>query len=451
MHAAPPVRPLSDILLDLGPRPEKKARQIAQQQAAQQWQMDRGPLYKSTPVLNNDPNKVVQEVIFEGFFTPRSASTQLAIFSDDGCEVSVDGQMILTNYGKGQHLPDLNQSFHVLTKFKPVVGKTYTIRVRYSNTIFLGPQDIDGATLFAYQGGGATPVAHIIADVNHDGVIDGKDANVDLREKQGTVVIRDEDKVYEDAKEPARRREVRVGITEGKGKKVTVVRGSTTKGLETNLKLFDAEKKGKELAFNKDNELEVDPMAGDNGQGNVTVWLQGGPQPSSKLADCFLQVKVKGQAVNETLAATVLWVELTGTNTGTVPGKVSPDDIKKGVVDPLYDGYATVTRFLGHENLGVQRAGADADQRQTDDNWNGNVIFPGQVLPGDDRLDSRVKTPFFGTKISTGFFNKFSKVAGAAAPASEGFVQFGFIFRRIRDRKIYTDGSSNDRKLWMKG
>jgi hypothetical protein len=51
--AAPPDRPLREILLDLEDASIGLARQIAEQQARQQWQIDRGPLYKSSPPVQN--------------------------------------------------------------------------------------------------------------------------------------------------------------------------------------------------------------------------------------------------------------------------------------------------------------------------------------------------------------------------------------------------------------
>lgn len=355
------VRPLSDILLDLKGRSEGQAKRIARDQAEQQWKMDMGPVFKSTPPINNDPKKVVQEVIFEGFFTPRSASTQLAIFSDDGCEVTIDGQPVLTNFAKGQHLPTLAQSFHVLSKYQAIAGKECLIRVRYSNTIFLGPQDIDGCTLFAYQGGGATPAAHIETDVNRDGKIDEKDTR-DLKEKVGTIVIRDHDKVYgDDAKEePARRREIKLSISNGKDKKIVLQRGANAEDLAANLRVFDdsSVQKGAEIKFNDKNEATLTPK----GDAALSLWLQGGPKASAKVRDQFLKVRVDGQqAFNESLSVTVLWVDLTARNTGNLSSS------ENGV----YDGFDSVKTLVGVDpvskviRLGVQRSEAESRQKQT--------------------------------------------------------------------------------------
>ncbi|HEY5811165.1 MAG TPA: hypothetical protein VIT23_00745 [Terrimicrobiaceae bacterium] len=84
----------------------------------------------------------------------------LALFSDDGCNATVDGTKVHGHLGLDQHLPDLDGrfatrpgSFHQL----PVVlapGKKTSITVNYSNTIYVstpgapGYPDIDGCTLF---------------------------------------------------------------------------------------------------------------------------------------------------------------------------------------------------------------------------------------------------------------------------------------------------------------
>ncbi|MBY0522742.1 MAG: hypothetical protein K2R98_05065 [Gemmataceae bacterium] len=147
----PPTRPLSEILLDLDDAPLSTVKKVAELQAKEQFETDKGPLYKSAPaMLNSDPKKLSDEVFFEGYITPTSANSKLAIFSDDGCDVWIDGVLVLNNFGKGKHLPDLKQSLHVLEKFKPVAGRTYQIKIHYCNTIYGGKADIDGCTLFAF-------------------------------------------------------------------------------------------------------------------------------------------------------------------------------------------------------------------------------------------------------------------------------------------------------------
>ena len=79
----------------------------------------------------------------------------LAVFSDDGCNVTINGNLIHQRAGQGQHLPSLGDSFHLL----PVVltpGEPVDITADYSNTIYdddpksPGYPDIDGCTVFLF-------------------------------------------------------------------------------------------------------------------------------------------------------------------------------------------------------------------------------------------------------------------------------------------------------------
>ena len=77
----------------------------------------------------------------------------LAILSDDGCKVTINGKEVLTRFGKGQALPHLGQSLSIL----PVILSSDTpanIKVEYSNIIYRenpNEPDIDGVTLFVYS------------------------------------------------------------------------------------------------------------------------------------------------------------------------------------------------------------------------------------------------------------------------------------------------------------
>jgi hypothetical protein len=93
------------------------------------------------------------------------------LLSDDGCNVKVNGSLIHERLGKGQHLPNIGDSFHVLqTALAP--GEPTDITVDYSNIIYIDdPEspdypDIDGCTLFLYL----IP-AGIAVDANRDGTI----------------------------------------------------------------------------------------------------------------------------------------------------------------------------------------------------------------------------------------------------------------------------------------
>lgn len=186
--------PLERILIDLDGVPVSVAREIAAEQAKMQWKIDKGPNYKSAPQdTNGDPNKITDEKFFSGVFCPMSANTRLAIFSDDGCDVWIDGVLVLNNFKKGQHLPDLKQSFHVLTKFKPVPERMCHIRIRYANTIYNGETDIDGCTLFACGGPVAMPEVQLNADLNFDGKIDAADLKLHAKPGAYVAVNNDDD------------------------------------------------------------------------------------------------------------------------------------------------------------------------------------------------------------------------------------------------------------------
>lgn len=143
------------------------------------------------PAFRSNPAKPPVFETFEGHFVPAEDSTQLAIFSDDGCTITVDdltpgkkkGQDIqnpvLKKLSVGQHLPNLAQSFHVLKltdkkgkKLSWQKGNIYHIRVEYSNIIHTDKKDVDGCTLFAYEGGGKVlPPGTKVAAVDEPGVL----------------------------------------------------------------------------------------------------------------------------------------------------------------------------------------------------------------------------------------------------------------------------------------
>ncbi len=128
------------------------------------------PMYKSSRV----ESKIFQGCFIPGRPNPGKKNVTLAIFSDDGCEVAVNGKVILPRFEKPQHLPDVTKddipknqqaknvdriSFHVLNGSDGKgalweAGKVYHIRIKYSNIVFTGATDIDGCTLFAFDGGG---------------------------------------------------------------------------------------------------------------------------------------------------------------------------------------------------------------------------------------------------------------------------------------------------------
>ena len=116
----------------------------------------------------------------------------LALFSDDGCNVTLKGSFVHARLGRGQHLPNLGQSFHVL----PVAlspGETVDITINYRNTIYAvlpgQPPDIDGLTLFLYL----IPAA-IAVDANRDGdiVFEGDSRDITSRDKPFRFWINDD-------------------------------------------------------------------------------------------------------------------------------------------------------------------------------------------------------------------------------------------------------------------
>ncbi len=98
------------------------------------------PYYHST---------VLEHQTFEGDYTP-TRRVVLAIFSDDGCDVTVDGTKVWAGQDKPQALPKLDESLHKLgVTLEP--NTKHHIKVDYSNVIYAGGGDTDGVTLFAYE------------------------------------------------------------------------------------------------------------------------------------------------------------------------------------------------------------------------------------------------------------------------------------------------------------
>ncbi len=134
---------------------------------------------------------------FEGIYTPPKLPEAmrgrylygLALLSDDGCTVTIDGRKVHDRYKRGQALPKLEYSFYEL----PVLltpGKPVRLRVDYSN-IYYGADryvDIDGVTLFLYR-----VSAEIIPDYNRDGKIDDADRGQVTRDNPWRWWVNDDD------------------------------------------------------------------------------------------------------------------------------------------------------------------------------------------------------------------------------------------------------------------
>lgn len=134
----PPPSPLSSILSNKGELGIDSVKNAARSQATGT------PNYKSNGVETRT---------FDGYFQAASNSTKLAILSDDGSNVSVDGQQILSRAGQGQGFENFDSCFSPLS-FSFTAGQTYHITVQYTNTVHTGDADVDGVSLWAYDGGG---------------------------------------------------------------------------------------------------------------------------------------------------------------------------------------------------------------------------------------------------------------------------------------------------------
>lgn len=133
------VRPLTDVLENMEGAPWSAVRM----QATQQSDITLGPKHRNIPV------SVPFYAAFEGTFIPVADSTRLAMFSDDGCNITINGARVLSRLDSGQHLPALDQSLRALD-YEFAAGQSYFVRIEYSNIFFNGSADADGATLFAY-------------------------------------------------------------------------------------------------------------------------------------------------------------------------------------------------------------------------------------------------------------------------------------------------------------
>ncbi len=115
-----------------------------------------GPVYSNSP----DPATLPFHATLTGTVTVDATTAKLAIFSDDGCDVLVDGVKVWSAKDAPQALPDLPSSLHELPV--TLTAGTHTVEIDYSNVIYYvadpttgQPVDIDGCTLFQY--GHASP------------------------------------------------------------------------------------------------------------------------------------------------------------------------------------------------------------------------------------------------------------------------------------------------------
>ena len=128
---------------------------------AQRQMTDKDTRFKSVQVENE---------VFEGLFIPASTSTKLAVVSDDGVTVTIDGAATnITNFGSGQSDKEIDRVFKVINTPTFVVGRSYRIKVDYSNTIHADEHDFDGMTIFAFNGGGRTQEVNLIISRGQNG------------------------------------------------------------------------------------------------------------------------------------------------------------------------------------------------------------------------------------------------------------------------------------------
>lgn len=127
------------------------------------------------PKYPSDPPSVPAYETIEGDFTPASNATKVAVFSDDGVDVTVNGTKIHSRRGQGQALPNLSQSLHVLN-YTWQAGQVYHVKIDFSNIAHSDNTDVDGLTVFAYDGGGSvadTVQISIQCIDNQEGAPDG--------------------------------------------------------------------------------------------------------------------------------------------------------------------------------------------------------------------------------------------------------------------------------------
>ena len=101
--------------------------------------------------------------IFQGVFSDLTPRDRFLIVSDDGCDVTVfgpgqtpgdtGGTRLLSKANENQNVegPDGLRTTVDELQYNFAENTTYTIRVRYTNTIHSSPADLDGVTLFRFR------------------------------------------------------------------------------------------------------------------------------------------------------------------------------------------------------------------------------------------------------------------------------------------------------------
>jgi len=256
------------------------------------------------------------------------------------------------------------------------------------------------------------------ADIDRDGDVEDEEDEKN-EEEIGTIVIANIAGVYDDKKEPARRREIiirnKTGIT------VRLERSSAS------VELYKTAKKGNEL-FGK-------IKAGkDKGKPKLflslkpnTYFLAGGPKPSIGIQKDFLIVRKQDNAASgiaDVISITVIFSNIRAHNR---LNKINNVIKKKIGPKIIYDGFKAIKDNLEHDKLGCQ-TNLQPLLNKFRPGVNGVIQIEGEIRP------SNLLGFDPNTKISTGFINPSEDRSRAS------FVKFGFIFRRFVDAKIYIDG-----------
>ena len=107
--------------------------------------------------------------LFRGVWIPLTAASKLAIHSDDGSDVTINGNPVWSKKGVGTSLAN-EDSFKEFTGPDTngaafVAGQEYCVTINYSNMMHTAG-DKDGVTLYAYDGGGSVRPGLIMSGGN---------------------------------------------------------------------------------------------------------------------------------------------------------------------------------------------------------------------------------------------------------------------------------------------
>jgi hypothetical protein len=233
----------------------------------------------------------------------------------------------------------------------------------------------------------------------------------DEKKKLGTIVVREFDDVYSDAKEPAKRRKIELTaplktVTLTRGSKYTDKDKDKKEKFDKNLKLFKTETGGDEL-FKDKNKIELE---------KGTYWLQGGELASLEARDQYLKVGLKDGPIFDQLNVTVLWVQVAALATPEykLPGPKKLVELMKGEAEKT-EKEAEQTKLGMSRLVGGSRLVG----------W---TYIYGYLSPQD------LETLKFGEGPFTKGFSRPDK------PPKEASVDFGFLFRRTITGKLYNNG-----------